>query len=145
MKFGVSKILPNSLSKWLSPKVDGNNGRRRRHEEIESDDSDTSRNASPIISTAQNPLLMNRRNNINYHNAPQSMVPPTKKQKTTSVKFCFNFVIRTPSVFKFVGKAYLYICILCYLNRHLWINIHSAHTHQLLNRYVNVITLYRLR
>lgn len=78
MKFGVSKILPNSLSKWLSPKVDGNNGRRRRHEEIESDESDTSRGISLL--TAQQTAVL-RQNDIH-----STQVPPSKKQRTILVK-----------------------------------------------------------
>lgn len=81
MKFGVSKILPNSLTKWLSPKVDGNNGRRRRHEEIDSDESYT----MATTSSAPHPIIGSRINNRNYYDAAQSMVPPTKKQRTTSV------------------------------------------------------------
>lgn len=78
MKFGVSKILPNSLSKWLSPKVEGNNGRRRRHEEIESDESDLSRGISLL--RAQQSALM-RQNDIH-----STQVPPSKKQRTITVR-----------------------------------------------------------
>lgn len=78
MKFGVSKILPNSLSKWLSPKVDGNNGRRRRHEEIESDESDSSRGISLL--TAQESAVM-RQNDLHL-----TQVPPSKKQRTIPVR-----------------------------------------------------------
>lgn len=87
MKFGVSKILPNSLSKWLSPKVDKNNGRRRRHEEIESDDSDVGQNTS----TVHNTLNESRNNCLNYQNA-QKLVPPTKRQRTTLVSLGNNFL-----------------------------------------------------
>lgn len=76
MKFGVSKILPNSLSKWLSPKVDTNN-RRRPYSEIESDE-----DASPSIPSQ----LLSQANSPNSQTATQSSIaPPSKRQKIFTV------------------------------------------------------------
>lgn len=71
MKFGVSKILPNSLSKWLSPKVDGNSARRRRHDELDSDDEQANRNSSPLASVS----------NERYQVTPELAAPPPNKRK----------------------------------------------------------------
>lgn len=73
MKVGVSKILPNSLSKWLSPKVDANNARRRRHDEIDSDDDPANRTSSPLASGS----------NVRYQSTPESTAPPPNKKKKT--------------------------------------------------------------
>lgn len=73
MKFGVSKILPNSLSKWLSPKVDANSARRRRHDELDSDDEQTNRNSSPLASVS----------NDRYQLTPELTQPPPNKRKRT--------------------------------------------------------------
>lgn len=80
MKFGVSKILPNSISKiskWLSPKVDGNS-RRRRHDEIDSEDDGDS---SP-----SQPLPIQQRTGGNYQLGGLSVPPPSKKQRTFTVR-----------------------------------------------------------
>ena len=71
MKFGVSKILPNSLSKWLSPKVDANSARRRRHDEIDSDDEQARQNSSPLASVS----------NEMYQTTPELPAPPPNKRK----------------------------------------------------------------
>lgn len=73
MKFGVSKILPNSLSKWLSPKVDVSSARRRRHEEMDSDDENANRNSSPLASVSDE----------RYQTTPQLGAPPPNKKKKT--------------------------------------------------------------
>lgn len=73
MKFGVSKILPNSLSKWLSPKVDANTARRRRHDELDSDDEQAQRNSSPIASVSDE----------RYRGTLDSAAPPPNKRKKT--------------------------------------------------------------
>lgn len=73
MKFGVSKILPNSLSKWLSPKVDATTARRRRHEEIDSDEDAPATDGSPLASVAGN----------RYQTTPQLAAPPPNKKKKT--------------------------------------------------------------
>lgn len=83
MKNSVSKILPTSLSKWLSPKVDANSGRRRRHEELESDDDEVNRNASSATATTVG-------SRYNAYTS-QSTAPPSKKQKTFSVNIVFPF------------------------------------------------------
>lgn len=78
MKFGVSKLLQNSLSKWLSPKVEVGTGRRRRHEEIDSDDEPINQNTSPATTVA----LDSR-----YQQTPQlAAPPPNKKKKTFTVR-----------------------------------------------------------
>lgn len=77
MKFGVSKILPNSLSKWLSPKVDANTARRRRHDELDSDDEQAQRNSSPIASVSDERF----RGTHDLAAAP----PPNKRKKTFTV------------------------------------------------------------
>lgn len=74
MKFGVS-LLQNSFSKWLSPKVEGI-GRRRRHEEMDSDDESINRNISPVVATGST-----------YQTTPQlAAPPPNKKKKTFTVR-----------------------------------------------------------
>lgn len=73
MKFGVSKILPNSLSKWLSPKVDATSARRRRHDEIDSDDENANRTISPLASASDE----------RYQATPQLGAPPPNKKKKT--------------------------------------------------------------
>lgn len=75
MKFGVSKILPNSISKWLSPRVDGIT-RRRRHDELESEEDD---DASPSQRTTQ------IRPGSNHQTVGISAPPPSKKQRTYTV------------------------------------------------------------
>lgn len=78
MKFGVSKILPNSLSKWLSPKVDA---RRRRHEEMDSEDESTNRNDLPLAALAGS----------HYQDTPQlAAPPPNKKKKIFTVRIQFK-------------------------------------------------------
>lgn len=80
MKFGVSKILPNSLSKWLSPKVDASTARRRRHEEIDSDEDGGTRDGSPSANVTDS----------RYQTTPQLAAPPPNKKKktfTVSLKF----------------------------------------------------------
>lgn len=76
MKSRVSNILPNSLSKWLSPKVDATTARRRRHEEMDSDEDVGARDDSPL----------NAMTNSRYQQTPQlAAPPPNKKKKTFSV------------------------------------------------------------
>lgn len=80
MKFGVSKILPNSISKiskWLSPKVDGNS-RRRRHDEIDSEDEADS-------PPSQQTLPIQQRTGGNHQMGGVSVPPPSKKQRTFTV------------------------------------------------------------
>lgn len=84
MKFGVSKILPNSLSKWLSPKVDATTARRRRHDEIDSDDENANRTSSPLVSTLDE----------RYQATPQlGAPPPNKKKKTFTVSVRNGFIV----------------------------------------------------
>lgn len=92
MKFGVSKILPNSLSKWLSPKVDMSNARRRRHEEMDSEDEIPNRNE----------LLLGAPVSSQYQTTPQlAAPPPNKKKKTFTVSFIFVMFFHSNFVFFF--------------------------------------------
>lgn len=80
MKFGVSKIFPNSLSKWLSPKVDETTARRRRHEEIDSDEDGGARDDSTSANVTDS----------RYQTTPQlAAPPPNKKKKTFTVSKTF--------------------------------------------------------
>lgn len=74
MKVGVSRILPKSFSKWLSPKVDVTNARRRRHEEMDSDEDGAVRvDGSPAATLSD----------IRYQTTPQLAAPPPNKKKKT--------------------------------------------------------------
>lgn len=90
MKFGVSKILPNSLSKWLSPKVDANTARRRRHDEMDSDDDHANRTSSPLASVSDE----RHRGNPDLAAAP----PPNKRKKTFAVSIRIILLIREASM-----------------------------------------------
>lgn len=88
MKVGVSRILP-SISNWLSPKVDVTNARRRRHEEIDSDDDAGAVRGNFPATTATD---------IRYQTTPQmSAPPPNKKKKTFSVSFPYILSIHFPN------------------------------------------------
>lgn len=82
MKCSVSKMLPNSFSKWFSPKMDLNNSRRRRHDELDSEDDDTERNRSPIVVSHSSTQIESRNNNDLVRMAT---APPNKKLKLNTV------------------------------------------------------------
>lgn len=90
MKVGVSKILPNSLSKWLSPKVDASIARRRRHDEIDSDDETANRNESPLAIATDS----------RYQTTPQlGAPPPNKKKKIFTVSNSPFFISAVSNIF----------------------------------------------
>lgn len=78
-------MLPNSISKWLSPKVDAQNNRRRRHDELDSEEEETEQNRSTAFGNISTPLVS--RNN-NYAQGAASTVtaaPPNKRQRIFTV------------------------------------------------------------
>lgn len=84
MKRRVSQILPDTFSKWLSPKTDLNNSRRRRYEEIESEIDNTMLDRNNSLSSPLTSTLLESRNN-NSITGLMSNTPPNKKQKLYSV------------------------------------------------------------
>lgn len=79
VKTHVSKILPSSLSKWLSPKLDTSTNRRRRRNELESDDEDNSLTTTPL-SEATASLRTHNNNDASIVNSS----PPYKRKKLLS-------------------------------------------------------------
>ncbi|XP_055303335.1 nuclear pore complex protein Nup153-like [Sitodiplosis mosellana] len=92
MKFGVSKILPNSLSKWLSPKVDATTARRRRYNEIDSDEDGGTRDGSPSVTVTDS----------RYQTTPQLAAPPPNKKKKTFTDFLSR---NTPDLYTSTATA----------------------------------------
>lgn len=78
MKCSVSKILPTTISKWLSPNVDTQNNRRRRYDELDSEEDDTYRNQPTAHGNV--PVLQRAA-------TTGAIAPPTKRQRIITVSF----------------------------------------------------------
>lgn len=88
MRTHVSKILPNSLSKWLSPKTEANNSRRRRREELDTDDEDNNgANLQPSGTTSTHNRVNNTVDSVAINSSP-----PNKRKKLLSVRTTRNYL-----------------------------------------------------
>lgn len=91
VKCSVSKMLPSSISKWLSPKVDvQNNNRRRRRDEVDSDDDETERN--PSLTRANRLPSFLSRTNTDSAPTPVATAPPTKRPRIFEVRISNLFL-----------------------------------------------------
>lgn len=87
MKCSVSKMLPNSISKWLSPKVDAQNSRRRRHDDLDSEEEDTEQNRSLAFGNVPSSLVSRSNNFAQGSAVTVAAAPPTKRQRIFTVSF----------------------------------------------------------